>query len=180
MNPHQSRLNVRDFVQCGKIKGVKYQLIVVASADGKGNNISPFEIENSAEIQLLAAAAVLHFRHIGEPLLIRLLGCEVSIKDVFCSYLRRGTLVFRILATNNGFQPHKLCKPVKSLVIVTRAISGIVFVRQPPIAIYAVKFCVKCTYFVQECCVFKLPMALFSTLPLVIAGAVQLKYFANL
>ena len=115
------------------VEGIKDELAVIVFADGEGHNIPALEVENGAEIQLLTIA-ILHFGHVGEPLLIGLLGSEISPQIVFRCYLRCGVLVSRMHAANDRLQLYKLCQMIEVLVVVSCAVALNILVCQPPVS----------------------------------------------
>ena len=66
-----------------QIKSLKYQLVVVALANGKGDDVFAFQIENCAEIGFLPVRTILHLCHIRTPFLVYF-GCrKISVQNVF-------------------------------------------------------------------------------------------------
>lgn len=119
------------------VEGIEDGLVVIAFADGEGNNAPALEVKDSAQIQLLTIT-IFHFGHVSKPLLIGLLSSEIPSRNIFCRNLGCGTPVSRSFGTNDRFQPHELCQPVKALVVVRGAVTFVVLVSQPTVAISAV------------------------------------------
>lgn len=117
----KQRLGVR-ISPHSNVEGIEDELVVIAPANREGHNIPALEVENGSEIQLLTIT-ILHFGHVGEPLLVGFLGGESSAQDIFCRYLRRGSLVCWSFTPNDRLQSHKLRQPVKPFVVVSGAVA---------------------------------------------------------
>ena len=78
-----------------QIESLKYQLVVVALANGKGDDVSALQIEDCTEIGLLPVGTIFHLCYIRTPFLVYF-GCrKISVQNVFGCNLRRGSLVGR-------------------------------------------------------------------------------------
>ena len=62
----------------GQIKGVKYEMVIVASPHGERDNASIFEVEDCAQIQFFIIS-VLEFCDVGQPFLVKLFCCEITV-----------------------------------------------------------------------------------------------------
>lgn len=115
-------------LRCRLVKGIKDKRIVVLVPNHIGNNIPPVQIHDRTQVKPLTVA-ILHFRHITQPLLIRPVRGKITTENILCRDLWRGFPVIRLCAANNSLQPNRFCKTVNPLDIVIRAMAAVKFVR---------------------------------------------------
>lgn len=162
----KQRVNIRVF-RNGQIKGVKYELVIVASPHGERDNASVFEVEDCAQIQFFIIS-VLEFCDVGQPLLVKLFCCEITVQNILRRNFRGRTPVLRTLPADDGFQAHQSSKTVYTLVIVTGRVSGVQFVCQSSVSIYPVEFSVEITKLMKKIFVLILAGTLAAVEPFVI------------
>lgn len=144
----KQRVGIRVFGN-GQIKGVKYKLVIVATAHGERDNTFVFNVEDCAQIQFFIIS-VLEFCDVGQPLLVKLFCREITVQNILRRNFRRRTPVLRTLPADDSFQAHQSGKTVYTLVIVTGLVSGVQFVCQSPVSIYPVEFSVEITKLVKQ------------------------------
>lgn len=72
------------------VKGVEHQFIIIAGSNFICHNPSVIEVKDCTEVQLVYLLAIipLEFRHIGQPLLVRLVRMEIAVQNVLCGDFR--------------------------------------------------------------------------------------------
>lgn len=77
------------------VKGVEHQFIIIAGSNFICHNPSVIEVKDCTEVQLVYLLAIipLEFRHIGQPLLVRLVRMEIAVQNVLCGDFRDGWCV---------------------------------------------------------------------------------------
>lgn len=151
----------------GQIKGFKHELVIVASSHGERDNASVFEVKDCAQIQFFIIS-VLEFCDVGQPFLVKLFCCEITVQNILRCNFRSRPLVLRTLSADDGVQVNQSGKTIYTLVIVTGFVSGVQFICQSPISIYSVEFSVEITKLVKKIFVLILAGTLAAVEPFVI------------
>ena len=95
------RVGIRVFGN-GQIKGVEYELVIVAAADGERDNAFVFEVEDCAQIEL-CIISILKICDVGQPFLVKLFSLEITVQNVFRRNFRGRALVLRTFPADDGF-----------------------------------------------------------------------------
>jgi hypothetical protein len=85
-----------------QIECIKNELVIVIPTYSEGDDAFVFKVEYSAQIQL-AIVSVLKFRNIGQPLLVKLFSCKITVQDIIGRDFWCGALVLRAFPTDVCF-----------------------------------------------------------------------------
>ena len=121
-----------------RFQSIENKRIIIKIPDNEADNSSVVQIENRAEIYFLCFKPnkVSELSYVGQPLLIWLIGTEISIQQVF-SHIRRirawpGTAVICILDCR--FYLACSADPKRPLVIDMSAVTAIQLIFQPSVS----------------------------------------------
>lgn len=95
------RVGIREFGN-SQIKGVKYELVIVITAQGVRDDTFILKVEDRTQIQL-CIIAILKFCDICQPLFVKLFSRKITVQNVLRCNFRRRTLVLRTFPADDRF-----------------------------------------------------------------------------
>ena len=154
----------------GAVEGGEDEVVVVMGADGVGDDVVGFEVEDGGEVEFFAGG-VLKFGDVGEPFFVGVGAGKIAGEDVGGELHRGCGVGGGLFGADDGTQAADFGEAVKAFVVVVGVVAGVVFVAEAAVAVDAAVLLVELCEAEQDGGVFAFAGRWAAVQPAVVGGA---------